>query len=85
LGHARRIVTTTHPTRVIPRNDVDCPIVNTEHLPRGGGCRYLECYDDRDTHGTLIASKWRRTVPARLPARYVLIDYSPTTPTKSKP
>ena len=53
-------------------------IRNTESLPKGFGCRYLEAMTAH-IPGVLIAMRWRRRPPATLEDGRVLIDFFPST------
>lgn len=58
----------THGSIVEYRPTMD--IRNLQSIPRGTGCRYLECIRAH-TPGVLIAAQWRRTAPASFD---VLVD-----------
>jgi hypothetical protein len=49
-------------------------IVNTECLPRGLNCRYLEC-TPHEPENTLIAYCWRRKLPKQIPSIHVIVDF----------
>jgi hypothetical protein len=48
-------------------------IVNIHQLPKGKGCRFLECIHGE--FGTLIAKQWRKTPKCGRNA--VLVDFDP--------
>ena len=50
-------------------------IRNTDQLPRGTGCKYLEALVDQ-RNGVFIAKRWRRTLSAPIPSGSVIIKFA---------
>ena len=53
------------------------PIVNTEQLPAGAGCRYLLCFkSDNEKGTTYVAKQWKRRLPKAIAPHEAIIEFA---------